>query len=137
MGDVIGFDITPNSGSSLRKVLRLDLGDFMPKLEAISIAATREHALELTLQDMKNEWKQVNFKTLPYRDGETDYKILDTVESIKDHLDDHLLKTQIMRGSPYFKAFEVEVKKWEFQLDRVQTVLHLWQRVQEHWLYLG
>ena len=37
---------------------------------------------------------------------ETEYKILDTVEAIQDHLDDHLLKTQIMRGSPYFKAFE-------------------------------
>ena len=105
----------------------------MSKLEAISIAATREHALELTLQDMKNEWKMVNFKTLPYRDGEAEYKILDSVESIKTHLEDHLLKTQTMRGSPYFKAFEVEVKKWEFQLGRVQTVLHQWQRVQKHW----
>ena len=136
MGEVIGFDITPNSGSSLRKVLRLDLGDYMPKLEAISIAATREHALELTLLGMKDEWTQVNFKTLPYRDGEQEYKILDTVESIKGHLDDHLLNTQIMRGSPYFKAFENEVKKWEFQLGRVQTVLLLWKRIQEHWLYL-
>ena len=129
MSDVIGFDITPNSGSSLRKVLRLELNEFMVKLEAISIAATREHALELTLEDMKHEWAQVNFKTLPYRFvilklcnitcfendlkmyilfccRETDYKILDTVVAIQDHLDDHLLKTQIMRGSPYFKAFE-------------------------------
>jgi dynein heavy chain len=67
MSDVIGFDITPNSGSSLRKVLRLELNEFMVKLEAISLAATREHALELTLEDMKHEWAQVNFKTLPYR----------------------------------------------------------------------
>ena len=67
MSEVIGFDITPNSGSSLRKVLRLELNEFMVKLEAISIAATREHALELTLEDMKHEWAQVNFRTLPYR----------------------------------------------------------------------
>ena len=134
MSAVIGFDITPNSGSSLRKVLRLELTEFMSKLEAISIAATREHALELTLEEMKSEWHQVDFATLPYRD--TDYKILDSVESIQDHLDDHLLKTQIMRGSPYFKAFEAEVKQWEYQLGKVQTILSLWQRVQEHWLYL-
>ena len=30
----------------------------------------------------------------------------------------------------------VEVKQWEYQLGRVQTILSLWQRVQEHWLYL-
>ena len=53
MGDVIGFDITPNSGSSLRKMLRLELNSYMARLEAISIAATREHALELTLIEMK------------------------------------------------------------------------------------
>jgi len=67
MGQVIGFDITPNSGSSLRKILRLELGEFMTRLDGISVAATREHALELTLLEMKNEWKQVNFSTKLYR----------------------------------------------------------------------
>ena len=67
MGDVIGFDITPNSGSSLRKVLRLELTSYMVKLEAISVAATQEHALELTLKGMKAEWEHVQFSTVPYR----------------------------------------------------------------------
>ena len=58
MSEVIGFDITPNSGSSLRKVLRLNLGQFMERLEAISIAATREHTLELALKEMNEEWKR-------------------------------------------------------------------------------
>ena len=67
MGDVIGFDITPNSGSSLRKVLRLELTSYMVKLEAISVAATQEHALELTLKGMKAEWEDVKFSTVAYR----------------------------------------------------------------------
>ncbi len=37
---------------------------------------------------------------------ETENKILTSVETIQVHLDDHLMKTQTMRGSPYFKAFE-------------------------------
>lgn len=67
MSDVIGFDITPNSGSSLRKVLRLNLGQFMERLEAISMSATREHALEVALKAMREEWTQVNFTTTHYR----------------------------------------------------------------------
>jgi dynein heavy chain len=67
MSHVIGFDITPNSGSSLRKVLRLNLNRFMDRLEAISIAATREHTLELTLKNMKLEWEIVEFKMARYR----------------------------------------------------------------------
>ena len=104
MGDVIGFDITPNSGSSLRKVLRLELNSYMTRLEAISIAATREHALELMLKEMKAEWTSVEFSTVTYR--ETTQKVLTSTETISVHLDDHLIKTQTMRGSPYFKAFE-------------------------------
>ncbi len=62
MSDVIGFDITPNSGSSLRKVLKLNLTRYMDKLEAISVAATREHALEMTLTDMKLKWTGIKFR---------------------------------------------------------------------------
>lgn len=32
--------------------------------------------------------------------------VLGTTESIVAHLDDHIIKTHNMRGSPYFKAFE-------------------------------
>ena len=67
MSEVIGFDITPNSGSSLRKVLRLNLGQYMDRLEAISMSATREHALEVALKEMREEWTQVNFKTTKFR----------------------------------------------------------------------
>ena len=137
MGDVIGFDITPNSGSSLRKVLRLELTSYMVKLEAISVAATQEHALELTLKGMKAEWEHVKFSTVPYRlfsfkcyqiashiynanmlnnidflltiffiSRETEQQILSSTDSIIAHLEDHMVKTHNMRGSPYFKAFE-------------------------------
>ena len=35
-------------------------------------------------------------------------------------LDEHLVKTQAMRGSPYFKPFESEVLGWESQLIRIK-----------------
>ena len=63
MSGIIGFDITPNSGSSLRKVLRWSLEPYLERLEAVSIAATREHSLELSLHDMKEEWRSIDFVT--------------------------------------------------------------------------
>ena len=46
-----------------------------------------------------------------------------------------LLSFLLVRYKSYL-LFLVEVKQWEHQLGRVQTILSLWQRVQEHWLYL-
>ena len=135
MSDIIGYDITPNSGSSLRKVLRLSLAEFMDRLEEVSISATKEHALEQSLNQMIEQWSGVAFETTNYRDT-TNVKILGSVELIESYLDEHLIKTQTMRGSPYFKPFEKEVLGWESQLVRIQDTIAAWLTVQEKWLYM-
>jgi dynein heavy chain len=84
MSNIIGYDITPNSGSSLRKVLRLALDQFMDRLEEVSTAATKEHALELELLEMMAKWDDICFETTSYRDSTI--KILGSVELIEAHL---------------------------------------------------
>jgi len=41
MSDIAGFDLTPNSGTTLRKVLKLSLEPHMEMFEGISAAATK------------------------------------------------------------------------------------------------
>ena len=41
MSNTAGFDLTPDSGTTLRKVLKLDLGKYMEEFEGISAAATK------------------------------------------------------------------------------------------------
>ena len=50
--------------------------------------------------------------------------------------EDHLVKTQAMRGSPYFKPFEKEVLGWESQLIRIEECIKAWLEVQKKWLYM-
>lgn len=41
MSDIIGFDITPDSGSTLRKVLKFNLKPCMEEFEGISVGASK------------------------------------------------------------------------------------------------
>lgn len=113
--------------SSLNEMIEAGLPKFATQLEEISASATKEYALEKNLEKMKSEWEDIVFECVPYR--ETGVHILAAVDDIQVMLDDHILKAQTMRGSPYIKPFEAEMQAWEEKLIMMQDILEQWLTV--------
>ncbi|KAL1453420.1 hypothetical protein WDU94_007560 [Cyamophila willieti] len=83
---------------------------------------------------MKSEWANILLDVVPYRDTGT--YIVQGTDEIQVMLDDHILRAQTMRGSPYIKPFEEEMEVWENKLIAMQDILDIWLQVQATWMYL-
>ena len=67
---------------------------------------------------------------------DTDTHLLAAVDDIQTLLDDHILKAQAMRGSPYIQALGDKATDWEDKLISMQDILDVWLQVQSTWMYL-
>ncbi|KAJ3181753.1 Dynein heavy chain 7, axonemal [Geranomyces variabilis] len=134
ISQVVGFRFQPDESTSLSGVLERNLSEYMDKLEQVSGVATKEYSFEKALQKMYLEWQDVEFGTLEYRDTGT--HILSSLDDIQSLFDDHIVKTQTMRSSPFIKAFEEETRLWEERLLNMQEIADEWLKVQATWLYL-
>uniref|UniRef100_A0A674GPT7 Dynein axonemal heavy chain 3 n=1 Tax=Taeniopygia guttata TaxID=59729 RepID=A0A674GPT7_TAEGU len=127
--------------------MKFKLDKFKQHLPVLSIACNRgmkerhwdyvtktfqryEYSLEKSIEKMKSEWVNVHFGLAKYRD--TDTNILSAVDDIQLLLDDHIVKTQTVCGSPFIKPIEA----WRDKLCLMQDIIDSWLKCQATWLYL-
>ncbi|XP_069947362.1 dynein axonemal heavy chain 3-like [Cherax quadricarinatus] len=134
LGEHLGTELNLTPETSLADMIEAGLPSVQRKLEEISHAASKEFSLEKALEKMKGEWANVVFEFKPWR--ETGVSILAAVDDIQVLLDEHTQKVQTMRGSPYVKPFEAEIRTWEEKLLSMQDILDAWIKCQVTWLYL-
>lgn len=107
VSEIVGFPIKVSPELTLEKIIEFGLEDYLNKFESISESATKENNLEKAMTKMVGEWQDVSFVVNPYRDTGT--YILSSIDDMQVLLDDHIIKTQTMKSSPYIKPFENEI----------------------------
>jgi len=126
------MDLRPDASTTLHSMLKLKLESHLLKLEEIGASASKESGLEKALGDMRIAWEGEEFKF-----GEkSGVAILNSLDDIQMLLDDHIVKAQTMRSSPFIKPFEADIQQWEKKLISMQDIIDEWLKVQATWMYL-
>lgn len=108
ISEIVGFPIKVSAELTLEKIIEYGLDDYIERFEVISESATKENNLEKAMSKMVVEWSDVTFIVNPYRDTGT--YILSAIDEIQVLLDDHIIKTQTIKGSPYIKPFAKQIQ---------------------------
>jgi len=117
-------------------IQNLDIMKFRNQLDDISDQASQEYNNEKILNSMADQWKNVEFDTKVWRSTGTSIITGASVDEAQTLLDEHLVKTQTMKGHPFAKVFEVRILEWEKWLLTAISIVDIWMKVQSVWLYL-
>jgi dynein heavy chain len=134
VSDLIGYAFQPTETTTLQSMLSMNLDKQMEQLEEIAGGASKEFSLEKALDKMLADWQPLEFMLKEYRDTGT--CIVAGNEDVQALLDDHIVKSQTMQGSPSIKPFEERAKAWAAKLVLIQDLIDIWLKVQGVWQYL-
>lgn len=134
LSELLGKTIDPQEDLTLQSLLDLDAAGHIEAIQEVTVAAEKEYNLEKSLESMKKEWKTIEFEVKAYK--ETGTFVVGGIDDIITSLDDHIVKTQTMRGSPYIRPIEKECKDWEHRLKYAQAMLDELVGCQRTWMYL-
>ncbi|XP_068576471.1 dynein axonemal heavy chain 1 [Cebidichthys violaceus] len=130
----IQMKVMPEAHLTLSRCLELGLQNHVDDIAHVSQVAEKEYTVEQALDKMEEEWSEVVFDVLPYK--ETGTYILKSPDEALQLLNDHIIMMQSMSFSPFKKNFEGRINTWESKLRMTQDVLEEWLTFQRSWLYL-
>ncbi|CBZ53630.1 hypothetical protein NCLIV_034170 [Neospora caninum Liverpool] len=129
-----GCDLDIEEGFSLTQLLESGIASHLQTIEEKSELAQKEFTLKSSLVKMKFEWKAMQIQLIPFRDTKTCVmKGFDVVQAL---LEDHLVRTQTMRGSRFIRCIDYQSRDWETKLLETQQALDSLQVCQRSWMYL-
>lgn len=136
LSDIVGFRVAPDDFTTLARLLDRGLASFLQQLEEVSESATKENNIEKSLDNMAKDWEEISIDMSIYKDTGTHILSGASVDELQTLLDDQIIKTQTIRGSPFAAVFAERVNAWESFIKQSQDILDVWLKVQASWLYL-
>ncbi|GMH41208.1 hypothetical protein BSKO_09118 [Bryopsis sp. KO-2023] len=129
----IGTSFDPNADDfTLDSVVQLRLDRHAEFIAELSTNATKELAIELSIQQISATWSELDLDMAEYKQT---FKLRST-EDVFAALEDNSVTLSTMKASKFFIVFEKEITYWEQTLSLVSEMIEIILQVQRNWMYL-
>eukprot|EP00398_MALV-I-01_sp_L67-1_P000742 gene742-313_t len=118
--------------ADVRKTLVALLVDKEGEIKELKVEKTK--AAKAQIKEIEKEMHTIEDKIREFDD--TCPYMLKGIDDVQTILDDHVVKVQAIRGSPFCKPFESECKAFEQRLNFLQESMDEALKTQRTWLYL-
>jgi len=132
----VGVCVEPDPAFTLEKMLNFDIDAYVQEITEISDSAGKEHRSESSLDSQFAEWEHVIMEFKPCAQTGSHIVSERAVDEVQTLLDDHVIETQTIKGTPYTANFAGRINDWEEFLKGVQDIIDIWPKVQSVWFYL-
>ncbi|VDP22464.1 unnamed protein product [Echinostoma caproni] len=119
---------------TLERIVQLGFEQYADLVHEISGAASKELAIEHTLDNMERSWQNNELDMIPFKEKNT-YKIR-SAEDVFQALEDNQVQLSTMKASRFVKPFELLVDRWERLLSHIMETVEQLLHVQRQYLYL-
>ncbi|VDD80599.1 unnamed protein product [Mesocestoides corti] len=127
------FDQTSET-FTLEKIMTLGFDRYAVFISELSQAATKELAIERSLDKIQTIWSTIEYSIVPHKDR--GHFRLRSTEDLFNTLEDHQVQLSTMKASRFVKPFEHQVDTWERVLSKITETTELLLLVQRQWLYM-
>ncbi|XP_014210223.1 dynein heavy chain 7, axonemal-like [Copidosoma floridanum] len=135
MSSIAGINLLPNAGTTLRKMIDIDLLRDYDKYHVISLGANKELALSRLLNSMIGKWSSVSFSMTV--DEASNFPVFADEDQIEILLEEHFVEIKKMRASYFIAPIETKIVDFYKKLCCVRDTIELWNAVQEQCTYLN
>lgn len=126
MSEIAGVDVTPNAGTTLKKMMKIDFQSKLNDYEIISIGATKEKQLEDELSTLNLQWKDVHFVVDQFKN----ISVLKHLDKIGALINDQTIVILVIKSSVFMKPNEKIVTRFHNQLENITIIIDIWQELQ-------
>ena len=135
--DTVGEQFDPHGPEfTLASVIRMQLEQHAEVIRDMSGNASKELAIEQSIEQIAETWKVLELDMIPYKDGKDGIYKLRSTDDLFAALEDNTVTLSTMKASKFFMVFEKQITSWEKSLSLVSETVEIVLQVQRNWMYL-